>query len=66
MLLVVHFDGSFMRAIISIMRSSSSSTVSTFLPYTKRFIQLHKQKSNGVRSGDLGGQLTFRNLASYI
>jgi hypothetical protein len=46
-----------MRAIASIMRSSSSSHVSTFLLYTTLFIQPHKQKSNGVRPGDLGGQL---------
>jgi hypothetical protein len=48
---------SFMREIASIMRSSSSSHVSTFLLYTSFFIQHHKQKSNGVKSGDLGGQL---------
>jgi hypothetical protein len=48
---------SFMRAISSIMRSSSSSYVSTFLLNTLLFIQPHKQKSNGVGSGDLGSQL---------
>jgi hypothetical protein len=48
---------SFMRAIASIMRSSSSSHASTFLLYTSLFIQSHKDKYNGVRSGDLGGQL---------
>jgi hypothetical protein len=46
-----------MRAIAPIMRSSSSSHVSTLLLYTSLFIQPHKQKSNEVRSGDLGGQL---------
>jgi hypothetical protein len=45
-----------MRAIASIMRSSSSSHVSTFILYTSLFIQPDK-RSNGVRSGDLGGQL---------
>jgi hypothetical protein len=42
----------FMRAIASIMRSSTSYHVASSL-----FIQPHKQKSNGVRSGDVGGQL---------
>jgi hypothetical protein len=46
-----------MRAIASIMRSSSSSHVPTFLLYTSVFIQPHKQKSTGVRSGDFYGQL---------
>jgi hypothetical protein len=48
---------SFMRAITSIMRSNSSPHVSTFLLYTSLVVQPHKQKSNGIRSGDLGGQL---------
>jgi hypothetical protein len=39
------------------MRSSNSYRVSTFVLYTSLFIQPHKQKSNGVRSGDIGGQL---------
>jgi len=47
----------FMRAITFILRSSISSRVSTFLLCTSFFIQPHKQKSNGVRSGDRGGQL---------
>jgi len=45
---------SFMRAITSSMLTSS---VSTFFLYTSLFIKPHKQKSNGVKSGDLGGQL---------
>jgi hypothetical protein len=48
---------SFIRAIASIMRSSSSPHVSTFLLYNSLFIQPHKQKSNVVRSWDLGGKL---------
>jgi hypothetical protein len=48
---------SFMRAITSFMWSSSLSCASTFLLYTLLFNQRHKQKSNGVRSEDLGGQL---------
>jgi hypothetical protein len=48
---------SFMRAITSITSLSSSSHVSTFLPYTLAFIKPHKQKPNEVRSGDPGGQL---------
>ena len=46
-----------LRATTSIMWSSSSSRVSTFLLHTPLFIQPHKQKSNAVKSGDLGGQL---------
>jgi len=34
-----------------------SSGVSTFFLYTSLFIKPHKQKSNVVKSGDLGGQL---------
>ena len=48
---------SFMQAITSSMLTSSSSHVSTFFLYTSLFIKPHKQKSNGVKSGDLGGQL---------
>jgi len=48
---------SFMQAIISSMLTRSSSRVSTFFLYTSLFIKPHKQKSNGVKSGDLGGQL---------
>ena len=43
-------------AITSSMLTSSLSRVSTFF-YTSLFIKPHKQKSNGVKSGDLGGQL---------
>ena len=53
---VVHLSASwhsFMQAITS----SNSSRVSTFFLYTSFFIKPHKQKSNGVKSGDLGGQL---------
>ena len=48
---------SFMQAITSSMLTSSLSCVSTFFLYTLLFIKPHKQKSNGVKSGDLGGQL---------
>ena len=48
---------SFMQAITSSMLTSSSSRVSTLLLHTSLFIKPHKQKSNGVKSGDLGGQL---------
>jgi len=48
---------SFMQAITSSMLTNSSSRVSTFFLYTSLFIKPHKQKSNGVKSGDLGGQL---------
>ena len=48
---------SFMQAITSSMLTSSSSRVSTFFLYTSLFIKPHKQKSNRVKSGDLGGQL---------
>jgi hypothetical protein len=37
-----------MRAIASIMRSSSPSHVSTFLLYTSIFIQPHKQNLTGL------------------
>ena len=47
---------SFMQAITSSMLTSGSSRVSTFF-CTHHFIKHHKQKSNGVKSGDLGGQL---------
>jgi hypothetical protein len=40
------------------MRASNSSLVFTFSLYTSLFIHLHKPKSKGVRSGDLGGQWT--------
>jgi len=46
---------SFMQAITSSMLKSSSSRVSTFFLYTSLFIKPHKQKSNWVKSGDLGG-----------
>ena len=46
-----------MQAITSSMLTSSSSRVSTFCLYTSLFIKPHKQNSNGVKSGDLGGQL---------
>ena len=48
---------SFMRAITSIMWSSSSSRISTFILYTSLLIQLHKEKSNRITSGDLGGPI---------
>jgi len=48
---------SIMQAITSSMLTISSSHVSTFFLYTSLFIKPHKQKSNGVKSGDLGGQL---------
>ena len=48
---------SFMQAITSSMLMSSSSSICTFFLYTSLFIKPHKQKSNGVMSGDLGGQL---------
>ena len=48
---------SFMQAITSSMLTSSLSRVSTFFLYTSLFIKPHKQKSDGVKSGDLGGQL---------
>ena len=48
---------SFMQAITSSMLTSSSSRVSTFFLYTSLFIKPHEQKSDGVKSGDLGGQL---------
>ena len=48
---------SFMQAIISSTLTSSSSCVSALFLYTSLFIKAHKQKSNGVKSGDLGGQL---------
>ena len=49
---------SFMQAAItSSMLTSSSSRVSTFFLCTSLFIKPHKQKSNEVKSGDLGGQL---------
>ena len=57
---VVHLSASwrsFMQAITSSMLTSSSSRVSTFFLYTSLFIKPHKQKSKGVMSGDLGGQL---------
>jgi hypothetical protein len=47
----------FIRAITSIMWSSSSSRVSSFLLYTLLLTQPHKQKSNGDKSEDLSGQL---------
>ena len=46
---------SFTQPITSSVLTSSSSRVSTFL-YTSLFVKPHKQ-SNGVKSGDLGGQL---------
>jgi len=48
---------SFMQAITSSMLTGSSSRVSTFFLYTSLFIKPHRQKFNGVKSGDLGGQL---------
>jgi hypothetical protein len=48
---------SFMRAITSIMCSSSSRRVSPFLLYILPFIQPHEQKSNGLSSRNLGGPL---------
>ena len=48
---------SFMQAITSSMLTSSSSRVSTFFLHTSLYIKPHKQKSNGVKSGDLCGQL---------
>ena len=48
---------SFMQAITSSTLASHSSHVSTFFLYTSLFIKPHKQKSNRVKSGDLGGQL---------
>ena len=48
---------SFMQGMTSSMLTSSSSRVSTSFLYTSLFIKPHKQKSNGVKSGDLGGQL---------
>ena len=48
---------SFMQAITSCVLTSSSSRESTFFLHTSLFIKPHKQKSNGVKSGDLGGQL---------
>ena len=47
---------SFMLVIISIMRSSNLSCVSTFVLYTSLFIQPHKQKSNGMQYGGNEGQ----------
>ena len=48
---------SFMQAITSSVLTSSSSRESTFFFYTLFFIKPHKHKSNGVKSGDFGGQL---------
>ena len=48
---------SFTQAITSSMLTSSSSRVSAFFLYTSLFIKPHKQKFNGVKSGDFGGQL---------
>jgi len=53
----VRLDVPFMQAITSSMLTSSSSRVSTFFLYTSLFIKPRKQRSNWVKSGDLGGQL---------
>ena len=68
-LCVVRLSGSwrsFMQAITSSMLTSSSSRVSTFFLYTSLFIKPHKQKSNWVKSGDLGGQLMVLPRPIYL
>ena len=46
------FSRFFMQAAASKMRASNSSCVSTFILQTSLFIQPHKEKSNGLWSGD--------------
>jgi len=52
-----------MLAAASILRGTNSSDVSTFILYTSLFIQTHKQKSSGFRSGDWNSSIsaTFHN-----
>ena len=46
------------------MPASNSSHVSTFLSQTSFLMQLHKQKMNGVRSGDSNGS-TWVTIQNY-
>jgi len=57
---------SFMQTITYSMLMSISSRVSTFFLYTSLIIIPHKQKSNGVKYEDLGGQLMVLPRAIHI